>query len=292
MSKTKIFCFGFGQVAESFINKLINEKKVFDLSVTSRQETHQIEFNHIKINSYQFTDDKYDNSIKKKIEEADYILVSIPPINGKDIVANYFDTNLKEIINCKWITYLSATSVYGDHKGDWVNEDSATQPTSENGVNRLKAEKNWKSLSNKKNFPLQIFRLAGIYSNKFNILKRLKTGKVQIVDKKNHFFSRIHVDDIANVLFKSLDNFKNNEIYNICDDKPASQIEVAAYGAKLLKLEKPNSVKLEELESEMLQNFYKDSKKVDNKKMKAFFKYDLKYPTYKEGLNYIFNNGL
>ena len=50
MSKTKIFCFGFGQVAESFINKLINEKKDFDLSVTSRQETHQIEFNNIIIN--------------------------------------------------------------------------------------------------------------------------------------------------------------------------------------------------------------------------------------------------
>ena len=39
MSKTKVFCFGFGQVAESFINKLINEKKDFDLSITSRQET-------------------------------------------------------------------------------------------------------------------------------------------------------------------------------------------------------------------------------------------------------------
>ena len=66
MSKTKVFCFGFGQVAESFINKLINEKKDFDLSVTSRQETHQIEFNNIKINSYQFTEDKFDNSINKK----------------------------------------------------------------------------------------------------------------------------------------------------------------------------------------------------------------------------------
>jgi nucleoside-diphosphate-sugar epimerase len=292
MSKTKVFCFGFGQVAESFINKLINEKKDFDLSITSRQETHQIESNNIKINSYQFTEDKFDNSIKKKIEEADYILVSIPPIGGKDIAANYLDTNLKKIINCKWITYLSATSVYGDHKGNWVNEDSATQPTSDNGISRLEAEKNWKSLSNKRNYPLQIFRLAGIYSNEFNILKRLKTGKVQIVDKKNHFFSRIHVEDIANILFKSLDNFKDNEIYNICDDKPASQIEVAAYGAKLLKLEKPNSVKLEEVESEMLKNFYKDSKKVDNKKMKVFFKYDLKYPSYEEGLNYIFNNGM
>ena len=159
-------------------------------------------------------------------------------------------------------------------------------------MRRLEAENTWKSLSDEKNYPLQIFRLAGIYSNEYNILKRLKTGNVQIVNKKNHFFSRIHVDDIANVLFTSLNNFKKNEIYNICDDKPAPQSEVAAYGAKLLKLKRLNQVKLEEVESEMLQNFYKDSKKVDNKKMKAFFKYDLKYPTYKEGLNYIFNNGL
>ena len=292
MSKLKVFCFGFGQVAESFINKLINEKKNFDLSVTSRQATHQIEYNNLKIKSYQFTNESFDNSISKILEEVDYILVSIPPVNGEDIVANYLDANLKKIKNCKWITYLSATSVYGDHKGDWVNENSATQPTSVNGISRLEAEKNWKSLSNKKNYPLQIFRLAGIYSNEFNILKRLKTGKVQIVDKKNHFFSRIHVEDIANILFKSLENFKNNEIYNICDDKPASQSEVVAYGAKLLNIKKPDSIKLEEIESEMLQNFYKDSKKVDNKKMKVFFKYDLKFPTYEEGLTYIFNNSV
>ena len=80
------------------------------------------------------------------------------------------------------------------------------------------------------------------------------------MDKKNHFFSRIHVEDIANILFKSLDNFKNNEIYNISDDKPASQFDVANYGARLLKLDLPKSVKLEDVESEMLKNFYKDSK--------------------------------
>ena len=55
--------------------------------------------------------------------------------------------NLKNLRNCKWITYLSATSVYGDHKGNWVNESSITKPTSENGINRLNAENNWKNLS-------------------------------------------------------------------------------------------------------------------------------------------------
>ena len=292
MNKLKVFCFGFGQVAESFINKLINEKKDFDLSITSRQETSKIDFNNIKINSYQFSKEKIDNSLLKKLDDANYILVSIPPVDGRDIVANYLETNPKIKINCKWITYLSATSVYGDHKGDWVDENSTTKPSSPNGKNRLQAENTWLNLSNKKNYPLQIFRLAGIYSNEFNILKRLQAGKIQIVDKKNHFFSRIHVEDIGNILFKSLNNFKNNEIYNICDDKPASQNEVVVYGAKLLKMKQPALVKLENIENEMLKNFYKDSKKVDNKKMKAFFKYNLKFPTYEEGLAYIFNNSI
>ena len=74
----------------------------------------------------------------------------------------------------KWITYLSATSVYGDHKGEWVDESSETKPTSLNGIARLAAENSWLSLKVNKNLPVQIFRLSGIYSNENNILTRLK----------------------------------------------------------------------------------------------------------------------
>ena len=290
MEKIKIFCFGFGQVAESFINKLINEKKIFDLNITSRQETHKITLNNLEITSFLFNEEKSDKSLISKLEEANYILVSIPPINGDDIVVKYLKKNFKQNKNCKWITYLSATSVYGDYKGDWVTEKSITKPKSSNGLHRLNAENSWRDTSIKNNLPLQIFRLAGIYSDKYNILKRLKKGDARIVNKKDHFFSRVHVEDIANILFKSLETFKNGETFNICDDKPASQKEVASYGAKLLKLDQPKSINLEDLESEMMKNFYKESKKVDNKKMKIFFNYKLKYPTYVEGLNKIFNN--
>ena len=287
MSHKKFFFFGFGQVAKHFIQKIISQSKNIEFDTTSRKDTHLNSFAGVKYRSFQFNEIKFDDNIIKKVKEANYILISIPPVNGKDLVVNFFE-NFFENKNCKWITYLSATSVYGDHNGEWVDEKSFTKPTSPNGVNRLIAENAWKNLSNKKIFPLQIFRLAGIYSNESNILKRLKLGNVQVVDKKNHFFSRIHLEDIASILYKSLDNFKNQEIYNICDDKPASQNEVAAFGAKLLKLEPP--IEIDKLESEMLKNFYKDSKKVDNKKMKKFFNYKLKYPTYEEGLNYIFNN--
>ena len=55
-------------------------------------------------------------------------------------------------------------------------------------------------------------------------------------------------------------------------------------------MDKPKIIELKDIENEMLKNFYKDSKKVSNKKMKNFFDYKLKFPTYIEGLNYIRNN--
>ena len=289
MSNLNIFCFGFGQVAKTFIQKLKLENFNINLSATSRKKTHTLKFNNINYTSFQFEGDDYDIELIKNLEKSDYILVSIPPREGTDLVIKNF-SNIIENCNAKWITYLSATSVYGDHKGEWVNEESKTKPITSNGIDRLSAEKLWLSLNLNKKIPLQIFRLSGIYSNKSNILARLKSGKAKIVNRKNNFFSRIHVEDIANILFESLSKFKPGEIYNISDDKPSSSEEVTLYGVKLLNMDKPKIIELKDIESEMLKNFYKDSKKVSNKKMKSFFEYDLKFPSYIEGLNYIRNN--
>ena len=289
MNTIKVFCFGFGQVAKHFVKKIISQNLTLELSVTSRQVTHQEVFEEINFTSYEFENDKFDENINFKIKEADYILVSIPPISGEDIVIKNFKDLLKNT-NAKWITYLSATSVYGDHNGEWVNEKSETKPSTLNGKNRLKAENDWRVFSKENNLPLQIFRLSGIYSKQNNILKRLKTGQAKIIKKEKHFFSRIHVEDIANILFISLKKFKTNEIFNISDDQPASQEEVAVYGALLLKMNKPNPLKIEDLEEGMLKDFYKESKKVDNKKIKNFFNYQFIYPSYKEGLDNIVND--
>ena len=289
MTSMNIICFGFGQVAKNFIKKLKNDGVPFKLTSTSREESKNKKFEDINYESFQFTEKGFDKNFISRFEEADHILLSIAPINGTDIVIQNFKDYFKSS-KFKWITYLSATSVYGDHKGEWVDENSETKPTSPNGIERLKVEKEWMQLASKFDLPIQIFRLSGIYSNKYNILTRLKSGDVKIINKKNHFFSRIHVEDIANILSSSLNNFKNKEIYNISDNQPASSEEVTMYGVKLLGTDKPKIIETSEIVSEMLKNFYKDSKKVDNKKMKEFFSHKLKYPTYVEGLNYIFNN--
>jgi len=289
MRKMNIVCFGFGQVAKNFIKKLNNDGILFNLTTTSREETKIKKLDNINYDSFQFTEKSFDKNFISKLEEADHILLSIAPISGADIVIKNFQNFLKSD-KLKWITYLSATSVYGDHGGEWVDEKSETKPSSINGIERLKIEKEWIKLANKFDLPLQIFRLSGIYSNQYNILTRLKSGQVKIINKKNHFFSRVHVEDIANILSNSLTQFKKNEVYNISDDKPAPAEEITMYGVKLLGVDKPKTIEINEIESEMLTGFYKDSKKVNNKKMKEFFNYKLKYPTYIEGLNYIFNN--
>jgi len=289
MNNVNIFCFGFGQVAKKFINKIKLENLKINLSATSTSKTCQKSIYGLNYENYFFNDEFYDNKLVRKLKEADHILVSIPPVKNVDLVIKNF-SKIIEDCSPKWITYLSATSVYGDHKGEWVNEKSTTKPTSSNGVARLAAEKSWLSLAINKNLPVQIFRLSGIYSNESNILIRLKSGNVKLINKPNNFFSRIHVEDIANILFKSLSNFKIGEIYNISDNKPSSSEEVTLYGTKLLNIDKPKIIEIEEIESEMLKNFYKDSKKVNNQKMKSFFNYNLKFPTYIEGLIHIRDN--
>ena len=289
MKDINIFCFGFGQVAKNFIKKLSIEQYNINLSATSRSESSKKIFNGINYNSYLFNSEKFDQNLVVKLKEADHILVSIPPENQEDIVVKNFSKFI-ESSKVKWITYLSATSIYGDHNGEWVNENSKTNPISNNGIARLKAENAWVSLEKDNKIPIQIFRLSGIYSNEKNILIRLKSGDVKLINKKNHYFSRIHVDDISNILFKSLSKFKSGEIYNLSDDKPSTSEDVTLFGAKMLNIENIEKIEVDQIKSEMLKNFYNESKKVSNKKMKSYFNYNLKFPSYIEGLNYIRSN--
>ena len=289
MEKINIFCFGLGQVAKNFVKKLSIEKYNINLSTTSRSESSKQTFKGINYNSYLFNNKKFDQNLLIKLKEADHILISIPPENQEDLVIKNFSKFI-ESSKVKWITYLSATSVYGDHKGEWVNENSKTSPISKKGVARLKAECSWTFLEKNKKLPIQIFRLSGIYSNEKNILVRLKLGDVKLINKRDHYFSRIHVEDIANILFKSLSKFKSGEIYNLSDDKPSSSEDVTLFAAKMMNIKNIEKIEVDQIKSEMLKNFYNESKKVSNKKMKSYFNYNLKFPSYIEGLNYIRSN--
>ena len=287
--KFKLFCFGFGQVAKYFVKNLIKNNFSFDLITTNTTETQSKEFSNLKYKSYYFHDNKFDNNLLNDLNSSNKVLISISPKDQTDIVLKIFNNNFRKN-KFNWVTYLSATSVYGDKNGKWVDEETSPEPTSNRGIARLDAKNNWIKCYKYFNLPVQIFRLSGIYSTESNVIKRLKAGTLKIVEKDNHFFSRIHVEDIAEILTLSLKKFNPGQIFNISDDYPCSNEEIAQYAANLMKMDIPEKIKLNDIESVVLKDFYKDSKKVRNKKMKFFFKYNLKYPTFKEGLDMIKNH--
>ncbi|MBV0899498.1 MAG: SDR family oxidoreductase [Wolbachia endosymbiont of Fragariocoptes setiger] len=262
-----LFCFGYGYVAQ-FLRKKLSGHKISGTSCNLHTDNVQI-----------FDYNQVDESILKA---ATHVLISIPP-NGDNILEKYGH----HLQNIQWLGYLSATSVYGDYKGNWVNENSQTRPSQNRGKDRLKIEKKW--LASK--LPVHIFRLAGIYGPGRNLLVDLKIGKAKNVEKKNHYFSRIHVEDIANILLSSMQNINSGEIYNCADDLPSSHFEVLKYATQLLNIELPTQVDISSLSS-FSQSFYAESRKVSNRKIKQDLSITLVYPNYRIGLNALFKEGI
>ena len=228
-------------------------------------------------------------AIKTAIHKATHILISIAPDAQGDTVLRHYKQDIVNAPSLQWIGYLSATSVYGDHNGAWVDENTPPAPTSARGQRRVKAEQAWLDLYKNHQSPVHIFRLAGIYGTQRNVLEQIKTGQAKRIDKKDQVFSRIHVDDIARILIASIQQPGAGEIYNVCDNDPAASHDVTAYGCQLLGAEVPPLIPYEDADlSPMAQSFYADNKRVKNTKIKTELGVSLKFPDYKAGLDSLF----
>ena len=285
--KPHFFFFGFGQTAKYFLKELSLSSDKFTLSSTNTKKTRTLNLNKKKFKSYKFKDQKYDKKIIKSLQFADYILVSIPPYKKKDLVLKRFKKILSKL-KFKKLIYLSATSVYGNHNGKWVNENSKLKGKTKFGLGRKLADNAWTNFRKETSLDINILRVSGIYSKENNVLKKIKQKNIFVKEKK--YFSRIRIEDLAKVVKKTFYSPKKSMTLNVSDDKPSTNIEVAKFAAKLLKIKSIQPVPISKFKNKMIKEFYKDSKKVSNKLMKSKLKIKLKYPTYKQGLKNIFNN--
>jgi nucleoside-diphosphate-sugar epimerase len=153
------------------------------------------------------------------------------------------------------------------------------------GQQRVKAEAEGQTLAAQTGLPLHIFRLAGIYGPGRGPFAKLRRGTARRIIKENQVFSRIHVDDIAQVLRASVGAPNPGRIYNVCDDLAAPPEDVLAYGAKLLGVDIPPDEAFKTAQmSPMARSFYSESKRVKNTRIKTELQIELAFPTYREGL--------
>ncbi|MCF1708323.1 SDR family oxidoreductase [Tabrizicola sp. J26] len=214
------------------------------------------------------------------IAEATHLLSSIAPDTAGDPALRQLGP-LIAAHKWNWVGYLSTTGVYGDHQGGWVDETTPLTPGTERGRQRVAAEAEWRALD----LPLHIFRLAGIYGPSRGPFEKVRDGTARLIIKPGQVFSRIHVEDIAQVLEASIHAPDPGAIYNVCDDDPAPPEDVLIHAAELLGLPRPPSIAYDEADmTPMARSFYAESKRVRNDRIKERLGVRLLYPTYREGL--------
>ncbi len=222
------------------------------------------------------------------MKTADAILSTVPPAEDGDPVLLAYQSSLLESA-AKWIGYLSATSVYGDHQGAWVDESSECHPNDERSKRRYEAERQWLGLYARHDLPVHVFRLSGIYGPGRNALERMKHHVNPAIVKEGHTFSRTHVCDICQALEVSLAKPTPGEIYNVSDDEPAPLHEVQAYAADLLRVSL-TTIPYDQADlSAGMRSFFEANKKVGANKIKEALNFHWLYPSYREGLLSVFD---
>ncbi len=221
-----------------------------------------------------------------ELQGVSHLLVTAPPDRqGQDPCLSSLKP-LLDGLQLQWAGYLSTTGVYGDQHGQWVDE--STSPTADllpRSQARLQCEQDWLTSG----WPVQVFRLPGIYGPGRNSLVTLQRGDARHVHKPGQVFCRVHVDDIVGALLHCLrlPAAKRPSIVNVCDNRPAPSSELLGYAAHLLGCPLPQLHWFEAVQdsmSPMALSFWRDNRRVSNRRLTKELGYALLFPSYREGL--------
>jgi hypothetical protein len=280
----KLFCFGFGYTCEFLANALV-ESGPWLIAGTTRDLHKKNQMRERGYASYIFDYEKPLGDPRHFFNGVTHVLISTPPGDGGDPAFLAHANDLLKIPTLEWVGYLSSTAVYGNRNGAWVDENTEVQPANKRGSRRAAAETQWLEMHRKHGLPAHIFRIAGIYGPARSALDSVRTGIARRIDKPGHAFSRIHIDDIVQVLKASIAKPNPGRIYNLCDDLATPSHEVIAYACEMLGIEPPPLLPYEETDmAPIARSFYSDNKRVSNQRIKEELGIVLKYPDYRSGL--------
>ena len=274
---------GYGYIA-TFLLKEIASNGVRCIGITSNQK-------HLKKKNIENITIVPREMTIASIKISTHLVVTAPPKNSNCPILKNYEKEIKDS-NIRSIVYVSSTGVYGDHKGNWVDENSTIKGKNELvNRNRIKAETSWSIFCKKNHIILNIVRLGGIYGPcRPDLTKNIYKD---IIIKKDHFFSRIHVFDISRLIVKIIFNSNKNNLWNLVDELPTTRKNFIEQIIKLKNIKKYNFRNYEDLKksiSSSKKKFWKANKKVSSKKVKRNFRYTFLFPSYLAGLKHTIKN--
>ena len=179
----------------------------------------------------------------------------------------------------KRIFFVSSTSVYGQSRGEWVDESSPTHPPTFSGSIMATTE----SVLQASDHPSTVLRLGGIYGpGRQGFVSGLRTGRVFSLPPGVNYTNRIHRDDAAGALAHLMAMEAPENLYVGVDDDPADRAEVLHWLADRLSVD----VLTEESEA----SYRGSGRRCRNDRLRATG-YQFQYPTFREGYGALIEDG-
>jgi nucleoside-diphosphate-sugar epimerase len=181
------------------------------------------------------------------------------------------------------LVYTSSTGVYGDHDGDWVDEETPIDPTTEKTEVLAEAERIALEETADRGIDGTVARFAGLYGPDRYRLERYVEGPVT-----EGYLNMIHRDDAAGAVRHLLtEDLARDEAVLVVDDEPVSKWAFADWLADQCGEPSPEKrTKAERLEDPELsaaaRRRIKTSKRCSNDRLRALG-YEFACPTYREG---------
>ncbi|HEX8362534.1 MAG TPA: SDR family oxidoreductase [Longimicrobium sp.] len=169
------------------------------------------------------------------------------------------------------IVFTSSTSVYGQQAGEWVDEDSPTEPEGFGGRRMLEGE----AVVRGGPFPGVVLRLGGIYGpGRTSYIDRVRSGAAEC-PAETTYTNRIHRGDCAGALRHLMLLEAPDPVYLGVDRAPADTCEVLHWLATAL--DRPAPVRATTASTRRRSN-----KRCRGDRLVASG-YEFLYPTYREG---------
>ncbi|MBM3548081.1 MAG: SDR family oxidoreductase [Alphaproteobacteria bacterium] len=278
----RLFCFGLGFSALALARAL--KPRGWAIAGTTRGEEARAALTAEGIETDLFDRDRPLTDARAALTGTTHIVSSVPPDDRGDPVIDQHADDIAAL-DTQWIGYLSTTGVYGDRGGAWVDETSDLRPIGTRGRRRVEAEEAWLDLWRRHGRPVHLFRLAGIYGPGRGPFEQVRAGTARRVIKPGQVFSRIHVEDIVQVLEASMARPNPGAAYNVCDNEAAPPQDVILEASRILGVAPPPEIPFESANlSPMARSFYDELKRVSNRRIREELGVNLRYPTYREGL--------
>ena len=176
--------------------------------------------------------------------------------------------------NPERIVFVSSTSVYGQTNGDWVDEESLTQPNHFSGKQMLQAEQ----VIQEAPYPTINLRSAGIYGPKrIRRIGKIRRGEETLADGPPRFVNLIHRDDLVGILYHVMTMDDPKSVYIAVDHQPVDQNDLIRWLAHRLGKDTPGIAG-----NGMPNRRNRSNKRCRNNRILSTG-YEFQYPTFQEG---------